>query len=204
MNEPLDRNKTDLTHNVTALAAAYLTARGFHPVETEVPVKKGWVADLASFCYPLEHETKKLKLIGGKSIVPEIESYEKFIFRYGHLLTAIVEVKTSRSDFTSDWKFKTKIYPANLCYIAYPKGLINKEELPAGWLGLEINLEGNTMLRFLAGQNSFLRHDSLHPQYPGETIDLITAITIRMEYRQKFMRHRAWWKAYRAGKILND
>src|SRR4030043_963800 len=114
MQEALDRNKTDLTHRVTALAAAYLTTRGFHPVETEVFVERGWIADLAGYCYPVESELKKLHLIGGRSIIPEIDYAEKYFFSYGSLLTAIVEVKTSRSDFTSDWKFKTKIYPANL------------------------------------------------------------------------------------------
>ena len=62
MMSQLDLNKTPLTHRITALAAAFLDAHGFKPVETEVPVASGWVADVASFVYPTMTEAKKLRL----------------------------------------------------------------------------------------------------------------------------------------------
>ena len=198
MDEPLDRNKTDLTHNITAMAIAYLQSRGFRPTETEVAVEKGWIADIAGFGCLAEYELKKLHVLGKRQFIPPIDRVEEYYLRYGNLLTAIVEVKTSRSDFTGDWKFKTKLYPANLCFIAYPKGLVKEMELPEGWLGLEINLDGNNYLRFT--KNHTNPYNFHHAQHPGQVIDFISKIAVKLEYRQRFLRNRTWAKMYRAGR----
>jgi hypothetical protein len=97
MNEPLDRNKTDLTRFVTACSIGYLADKGFKPIETEVAVAQGWITDVASFCYPTQTEIKKIKL---KSPRISIDSdFYEICFMYGHLLTALIEIKTTRADF---------------------------------------------------------------------------------------------------------
>jgi hypothetical protein len=49
------------------------------------------------------------------------------------LMTVLVEVKTSRSDFVGDHKWKADI-PVDLAYIAIPSTLpVRPEEFPAGW-----------------------------------------------------------------------
>src|SRR5690242_1203826 len=66
MSEPLptmDRNKTELTHRVTAAASLYLSECGFKPVETEVPIEQGWIADIAGACQPTPTELTKMKLV---------------------------------------------------------------------------------------------------------------------------------------------
>ena len=60
--DPLDRNKTDLTHRLTALAEGHLTVLGCKPIETEVPVG-GFIVDVAGFTYPTMTEMKKGKLL---------------------------------------------------------------------------------------------------------------------------------------------
>jgi len=63
METLFDRNKTDLTHAVTQAAMTWLDERGFKPVETEVEIARGWVADLASAIFPTPTELINLKLI---------------------------------------------------------------------------------------------------------------------------------------------
>lgn len=196
MSEALDRNKTDLTHRVTAVAAAYLKTRGFC-LESEVPVREGWIADLAGFCYPTPTEIKNLQLKKIGEIISDAYDCELLYFKYGHFFTAVVEVKTSKSDFSGDKKFDGRIFPANLCYIAYPKGLI--EDIPEGWMGLETSEDGERLLRLK--WSSRISH-FIHSIHQGNTIDFVAAIAKRIEYRTRFAQQRAWLKAYRAGKII--
>jgi hypothetical protein len=200
MTESLDKNKTDLTHRVTAIAAAYLASRGFKPIETEVSVHDGWIADLASFAYPTMTEKKNLKLIGGRKVVEPEYNEEKFLFRYGRIFTAIVEVKTSKGDYIKDKKFDSRIFPASLCYLAYPKGLIEKP--PVGWFGLETDSEGNSLLRmtFDDDKDWLWRSGLIHAQHPGDMIDFMATVAIRCHHRTRYAANRAWLKAYRAGK----
>jgi hypothetical protein len=62
-----DRNKTELTQNVTRIASLWLNRKGFKPVETEVCVewrhKKAWIADVAGVIAPTQTELIDLKLI---------------------------------------------------------------------------------------------------------------------------------------------
>lgn len=133
-----DRNKTELTKRVTAAAISYLDERGFKPIETEVSVAHGWVADLAGVVCPTLTELIGLKLLTRK---PGYRHPD--YVRWCHaatemqkdmpLLTAIVEVKTSRSDFRGDKKWKLPV-PANLAYLAIPDDLnVAEDEFPEGW-----------------------------------------------------------------------
>lgn len=202
MKEPLDRNKTDLTHFVIACAIGYLANRGFHPIETEVAVASGWIADIASFCYPTPMEMKNL---GIKAQRLRIESdYGEIQFEYGHLLTALVEVKTTKADFKKDLnkKFSGQKYPAHLCYLAYPKDMnIDATEIPMGWIGLEVYPSERTIRKFrslMFRKKGYWSYSSIHPQHPGEVADFIAQIAIKREYRTKYAANRAWLKMYRA------
>lgn len=193
----LDLNKTPLTHRITALAAAFLDAHGFKPVETEVPVAVGWVADVASFIYPTRTEAKKLRLVKDKKLLhpDQMENMARLVYCCGPLLTAIVEVKVTKADLKKDWerKLNCKVWPAHLCYIAYPKGLIDRKEIPNGWHGLECSKEGE---RIIKRHNSFIT--SIHPQHPGNVCDLIAAVAIRRAHRTRYREMRDWMRSYRA------
>jgi len=197
----LDKNKTPKTHRATAIVSAYLDARGFKPIETEVRVYNGWIADLASFVYPTMTETKKLKLTGYKNILGEAKiEFNDFIYRYSTPLTAIVEVKVTRQDFKIDMerKFSGQIFPAHLCYLAYPRGII--EEPPVGWVGLELDKECQRLLRVTRSvlKRNKYNYTFVHPQNPGDTIDLIANVAIRREHRTRYQAMRDWLKSYRA------
>jgi len=150
MAEPLDRNKTALTHRVTATASAYLYALGCKPVETEVFIRRKWVADVASYWYPTHTEFKKLRLerLARHIIAPDISraNWKDWWPRvYGDgPFTVLVEVKTTRGDYTKDKrKWNTEAKPAHFCFLAYPKGMV--EEVPKGWYGLETNPKGDRL-----------------------------------------------------------
>jgi len=51
-------------------------------------------------------------------------------------MVALVEVKTSHSDFKNDSKW-TRSIPSDLAYLAYPAGMIGVSEWPEGWGILE-------------------------------------------------------------------
>ena len=192
MNEPLDRNKTDLTHKITALAMIYLENRGFKPIETEVSIPGFGIADIGSFVYPTPTEAAKLRLANLKRFGLEQQNYDEIMFRYGPLLTAVIEVKVSRSDYKKDIgrKFNSS-WPANLCYLAFPKGLIKSEELPLGWLGLEMDSQGYRVNR------RYWNHPMVHPQHPGDTTEFIAALALRADYRTRFARQRTMMKMFR-------
>lgn len=144
-----DCNKTDLTKNVTAATCFWLDQHGFTPVETEVPIELGWIADLAAVICPTDTELQELKLVRRKPSWKQPEA-EKLAWReevkpLDRMMTAIVEVKTSRSDFIGDRKWKAEV-PADLAYIATPKGLIGASELPLGWGLLEYSESRDCMI----------------------------------------------------------
>lgn len=60
---PADRNKTDITLEVTEAAARWLHGMGAKAIETEVPICEKWVADLAAIWSPTRTEAKNNKLI---------------------------------------------------------------------------------------------------------------------------------------------
>lgn len=191
----LDRNKTALTHRVTAVATAYLDGLGCKPVETEVPVAPGWVADVASYWYPTKTECKKLQLdrrVQGLLLDEGCSGEGLAVRLFGHgPWTVLVEVKTSRADFAGDAKF-ARAKPANLCFLAYPHGVLTKEDLPEGWEGLECSSDGSKLLRVI---RSWQPPAAVHI---GQTLDFVAQVGIRRDHRT---RHRAaadWLRSYRA------
>lgn len=181
MMEVLDSNKTALTHKITAVCAAYLDKRGFKPIETEVCVERGRIADLASFVYPSYTERRLIGLNTDELISP---------------VTAIVEVKITRGDFRKDIrrKFNAEILPAHICYIAYPKGMLGDEEIPARWTGLEVKADGSKMLR--RKQKRIVPV----PQDDGQIIDLIAAVAIRRAHRTRYRELKDAMRMYNAEK----
>jgi len=130
--EPLDRNKTVLTHKLTALAVGHLTVLGCKPIETEVPIS-GFIVDVAGFTYPTMTEMKKGKLL--KRAIIEQPSLEhksdyladEYISRKRLFpMTAVVEVKTTIADFKKDIERKFMNGIADLNYIIIPKSIQDK------------------------------------------------------------------------------
>ena len=118
-----DQNKTELTKQITAATCFWLDERGCKPVETEVSVACGWIADIASVICPSNTELQELK----QSAVLEVEqtsragSVEAEVAAMACMMTVIVEVKTSRGDFLGDKKWNApplQIYLGLLRHLA--------------------------------------------------------------------------------------
>lgn len=195
----LDSNKTAATHRATATASYYLALRGYKPIETEVGVFEGWVADLASYVYPTNTELIKMKVLNmekrsGKKILSTDKALDYFENRYGGgPFTAIVEVKATKADFQKDldFKFAGRVFPAHFCYLAYPSKL--DVDLPKGWIGLLLSDNCDSVVKMKYGYC-----DIMHPQFPGDIVDLIAAVGIRRHHRTAYAEQRTWLKAYRA------
>lgn len=190
----LDNNKTPETLRATAVAAAYLAGFGCKPVETEVQVEPGWVADVASFCYPTRTECLKARFIAKR--FGEVEkAYRELVFRHEHILTVLVEVKTTRADFQKDLQRKfasMRPLPANVCYIAYPHGIL--DEIPSPWIGLELSKDCTKLLR--------VRRDpytTISPQNVGDKLHLVAAVAIRRAHRTDYAASRDMMRNWRAG-----
>ncbi len=194
MPNPLDENKTPLTHRVTAVAAAYLDSIGCKPVETEVAIASGWVADVASFWYPTRTEGKKLHLTEKAKSILAIDGsfYNGFHRVYGPgPLTVAVEVKITRADFARDAKWNRPA-EAHICALAFPCGVIEPDEIPNGWYGLETSKDGTSLRKVH-------RHfGCVHPQHPGLVLDFVAAVAIRRDHRTRYRAMKDWQKAYRA------
>ena len=104
-----DQNKTEVTKQITAATCFWLDERGCKPVETEVSVASGWVADIASVVCPSNTELQELRLIRRApkwSKRVEREAWEAEVTAIACMMTVIVEVKTSRGDFVGDQKWE--------------------------------------------------------------------------------------------------
>lgn len=143
------QNKTELTKQITAATCFWLDERGVKPVEIEVGVARGWIADIAGVVCPTQTELQDLKLIRRKPTwkksAEEKITWEVEANILNRMMTVIVEVKTSRGDFRGDhkWEYET---PADLCWIAAPAGLIAKTEMPKDWGLLEYSETRNCMI----------------------------------------------------------
>lgn len=205
MNEPLDRNKTELTHKLTALAVGHLTVIGCKPIETEVPVASGWIADVAGFTYPTMTEMKMGKILKRVILMnplcgSDYRSAEFITTRHLFPLTAICEIKISIADFKKDYERKFKHTVANLNYLVIPKSIQDTIE--------PIINEGHSWKRdwslIICSDNG---EKILKCEIPyicgvgvGETIDIIANIAIRRCHRTQYSFNRAMLKAYRADK----
>jgi len=201
---PIDRNKTGLTHRVTAVAAACLEGIGCKPVETEVGVRKGWIADVASYWYPTWTEMKKLHLHKRVRETLEIDDEierdligpePKYLIRcYGPgPFTVLVEVKTTAADFRGDGrKWAARPYPAHICFLAYPTGVMQPNDIPAGWFAIETSKEGRAVRKIHRSRGR------LHPQHPGVVLDFVATVGIRRDHRTRYAAMRDWLKTYHA------
>lgn len=195
----LDKNKTGRTHRATATAAAYLDLRGHKPIETEVQVFDGWIADLASYVYPSNTELVKMKLVAKKKTkygycIDDV-AVNRFESRYGTgPFTSIVEVKVTKADFQNDmdFKFTGRMFPAHFCYLAYPKGLT--EYPPKGWIGLVLNERCDRIIK-VETRNCI---GCVHPQHLGDVAEVIAQVGIRRHHRTQYAEQRDWLKAFNA------
>jgi hypothetical protein len=193
-----DANKTDLTRRITTAAATWLDQRGFRPVETEVPVIQGWVADLAGLCYPTPTEAQSLKLIDKKPRYPDcpgrfgvdseeyrlgmkeyrlaLDEWERTYTALSAPMTAIVEVKASPVDLAQDTKWGRQL-PAHLVYLAIPPSLACDESLDARWGILVLTASGDVRLH---------RPPQVNDVAPEQTLGVVCQIAMR---RDNFTRH---------------
>lgn len=144
-----DQNKTEITKQITAATCFWLDERGCKPVENEVTVDRGWIADIASVVYPSNTELQDLKLIRRApkwSKRAEREAWESEVAAMACMMTVIVEVKTSRGDFLGDKKWVSPPI-ADLNWIAAPCGLIGESERPSGWGILEYSQSRDCMIQ---------------------------------------------------------
>jgi hypothetical protein len=130
-----DRNKSTLTKQVTTAAVNYLDEHGCKPVETEVPLCAGWVADIASVICPTQTELIAMKLLRPRPAwrSEEMPGWKLRLNQLRRVMTVACEVKVSRGDFIGDHKWE-KIPPTDLAYVAVSwdlKGLA--AELPGAW-----------------------------------------------------------------------
>ena len=202
--ESVDRNKSELTHKITALACGYLTTIGCKPVETEVSVSSGWIADVASYWYPTNTELKYAKLLRSlftdESWGNKDKRLAEFNKRYAPPFTVMVEVKKDKQDFIKDLerKFYTPIVPANLCYLAYPSSLdaVIQEERNRGdfvfnWGLIKCSDAGERIVDIHAPVR-------LNAQHPGSMLDFIAQVGIRRDHRTAYRFMRMQLKNYRA------
>ena len=138
-----DANKRPETKQITAAVVQWLTECGFRPVETEVPLRKDWIADIAAPASPTKSEAEQARLITPKpssadfgSTTRQRRAYSKARTQWRReydalppISTAVMEVKISKKDFARDNKWKQRP-PAHLFYAALLDGLIDPSEIP--------------------------------------------------------------------------
>lgn len=209
-NMILDRNKTDLTHKITDAASQWLDNHGFKPVETEVCMpwstngenQKGWIADLASVICPTQTELINLRFVkrppqyryGHKN-----EDYEERraawdtefnkVFRR---MTCLVEVKTSRSDFMGDRKWKLTP-PTDLAWIALAPGIATVDECPEGW-GILV-MRGDLINQ--------VRVPKPRVATVEEQLHVIYQIAIRRDHRTRYAQEREYSKEERLQRAVD-
>ncbi len=213
VEEPLDRNKSTLTHKLTALAAGHLSVMGCKPIETEVQVSPGWIADVAGFTYPTMTEAKRGKLLKKTMVAnPFLNglgwsrgnyfAYEYLAKRHLFPLTAVVEVKISKADLKKDIERKFSTTVANMNYIIIPQAMhgIAEELLDEGtgyrhkWAFIIAANDGGRIIKSDIPQ--------IQPTSAGETLDIVAQIAIRRCHRTDKAWLRAMLKEYRAtGKL---
>lgn len=182
-----DRNKTGLTHDVTAAAARWLEERGFKPVETEVSVCLGWCADLAGVIVPTQTELIDLKLIprrpSWKAPALDQQAWEQRYKLFDRTYTCMVEVKTSRGDFRGDRKWSLPC-PTDLAYLAVPKGMVKLEECPARW----------GVLEYSDGAMRRLRAPDPYVTTTEEQLGVVLSIAVRRDHHTRYERWREYQK----------
>jgi hypothetical protein len=191
-----DRNKSQLTHDVTNAVAAWMDERGFKPVESEVgPLsydsnKTGWIADLAGVICPTQTELIELKLLrprpSWRAPSQDQEAWRASYSALDRVMTALVEVKTSRRDFVGDRKWLLTP-PTDLAFLAVPSAMIRQEEWPSGW-GILSCADGSVR--------------RLRPPTPSRTtaeqqLGVVLAIATRRDHHTRYARLREFQREQR-------
>lgn len=160
-----DLNKSEITLRITQAAATWLKGLGAKPVEAEVQIAVGWVADLAGVWRPTATEAIKAKFIEPKPRMPDWHNRDDFDYagwrigldkwddQFAKFPIPILighEVKISQADFRKDRqrKFATKGHrtgPVHMRCLSVLRGSVKAEEYPAGWWVLEHGPSGRLM-----------------------------------------------------------
>ena len=178
-----DRNKTEITKDVTAAAAFWLEEHGFKPIETEVHVADAWVADLAAVIVPTRTELVALKLLKRHPhyLSPAYETWDAHASELTRRMTCIVEVKTTLADFRSDQNHKWSTKPPSaLAFLAVPAGLIQPDQWPSGWGILECSGE----------KTCYVRPPEIHKTDLKTDIEIVCAIATRRDHFTRYQRSR--------------
>lgn len=179
-----DCNKTDLTRQITDAASRWLDEKGFKPVETEVYAARGWIADLAAVGSLTRTEAVKLKVIpkAPKHSTDWRErqnAWEAMYQSLPRLVSTIVEVKVSKSDFTGDRKWGREPV-ANLMYVAMPPGLRERVDVPPPW----------GILQQVGDQVRCMRPAILTPVPVEQTLWVTHSIAVRRDHFTRYARFR--------------
>jgi len=188
-----DQNKTEMTKLVTAATCFWLDERGVKPVETEVPIARGWVADIAGVLSPTDTELQDLKLIRRRPMwkkpQEERDAWQKEVSAIRRLMAVVVEVKTSRGDFCGDKKWGMEPL-ADLNWVATSKGLIKESEWPVGWGVLEYSESRDCMI---TKQAPVVRHAT-----PDQQLSLVYEVAVRRDNQTRYEHLRRLQKQHRS------
>lgn len=189
-----DRNKTVITRTVTSAAVRYLEWRGCKPLETEVPICEGWVADVAGVLDPTITELVALKFIRPRPkwnfanpLDPRRDDngyreWGKIAKKAQRLMTVLVEVKTSRGDFRGDEKWSRPL-PVDIAYLAVPEDLgLRVDEIPSSWGLLEYNAVTDCVR---LGHPPVIQNVSIEKQ-----LDVVFQIALRRDHYTRHERMR--------------
>lgn len=135
-----DQNKTKLTLDVTAAASEWLDKIGAKPIEAEVSITSGWIADLAGIWSPTRTEAADQHLIpralpwkserGARA--KRSRERNKLYHAIPDTISIVHEVKVTRSDFRRDHKW-AQHSPADMRVLSIVPGIAKEEEWPEGW-----------------------------------------------------------------------
>ena len=216
----IEANKSPLTHAITSGVQTYLKDKGFKPIETEVPIEAGWIADVASVIVPTPTEMQNMKIVPRRPkyefMVHEpnnpdwwkTEEHKKFteIQQAKHNawkaildavpspMTALAEVKTTRSDWISDNKWN-RPSPVNLRYLAIPAGMLKRPEFPVDWFVLEFNVEGKCLRVAQQGKVIDVSYE--------KRMWVIHEIALKRHHRTEHVWQRSVMKRFATGQIAS-
>ena len=195
MIQPLikDRNKSELTHKITAGAKNWLLGIGAKPVEEEVCIAEGWIADIAAIWIPTPSEAIISKLMERRPDWKKIEARQKWNESYQKLPTPISichEVKVTPGDYRKDVDRKFKHFAAHMNILSIPSGMAMPPESPEPYWWL-LQHDKN-------GQVRSGRPGKLIQIPERSTLDFIVALSMRQYNRVTYSNNRELTKKYRA------
>lgn len=203
--DPLDRNKTALTHRLTALASGYLDVLGCKPIETEVPVCS-FIVDVAGFTYPTMTEMKKSKLLDSAiADNPLLKGKDRYLIteyitrKTLFPLTAVIEVKVTIADLKKDLDRKFNGNIADLNYIIIPKNIEAKAKKLIDFTFLYRNSCDWSLLIASDDGERIIKAEIPHirPVPIDRTLEIVANIAIRRCHRTRYAYIRNALKQYR-------